>query len=64
MIPLSQLRVIVEETSKGQFSWALLERKEACIVDDCVAQSDEGFAEFDLALEAGFADLKVLASKA
>lgn len=59
-----QLRVIVEETSKGQFSWALLERKEAGIVDDCVAKSDEDFAEFDLALEAGFVALKVLASKA
>ncbi|MGJ7572596.1 hypothetical protein ACSFBX_18855 [Variovorax sp. RB2P76] len=64
MIRPSQLRVIVEENSKGQFSWALLERKEADIVDDCVAQSDEDFAEFDLALEAGFAALKVLASKA
>lgn len=58
MIPVIQLRAVVEEVSPGAFAWVLVEHKDASVFDNRVAQSPKSFPEFDIALEEGFAALK------
>jgi hypothetical protein len=57
---MRNIYVVVHQEAPGAFTWALIERKGSGSRDVRVAESMVRFADYDLALDAGFDALKAL----